>query len=69
MRNILRSHHPPRFDLDPVAIALINDLVVKFNKSGNARVFAHVLCVSADDTLVQTNKPIAARAQGGDESA
>jgi hypothetical protein len=43
MRNILRSHHPLRFDLDPVAIALINDLVVKFNKSGNARVFAHVL--------------------------
>lgn len=41
MRDVRCDHHPPRFDLDPVAIALINDLVVEFDKGGDARVFTH----------------------------
>jgi hypothetical protein len=41
MGNVRCDHHPPRFNLDPIAIALINDMVVKFNKSADARVFMH----------------------------
>jgi hypothetical protein len=37
--DIPRNHNPPRFDPDPVAIALIDDLIVKFDKSGDPSVF------------------------------
>ena len=42
MRNVLCHRHPPRFNLDPVAIALINDLIMEFNKRSNSRVFTDV---------------------------
>ena len=41
VRDVCCNRHPPRFNLDPVAIALVNDLVMKFDKGGDARVFAH----------------------------
>jgi hypothetical protein len=43
MRNVRRRHHPPRFDLDPVAIALVDDLVGEVNQSDYARVFPRSL--------------------------
>jgi len=42
MRDILCDRYPPRFNLDPVAIALINNLVMEFNKGCDPRVFTHM---------------------------
>jgi len=38
VRKFLRNRDLPRFDLDPVAIPLINDLVVKVDQRRNARI-------------------------------
>ena len=41
MWDIPRNHIPPRFDPDPVAIALIDDLVMELKQSSDPRVFTH----------------------------
>jgi len=43
MWNIPRNHNPPRFDPDPVAITLIDDLAMEIKQSSNPRVFPHAV--------------------------
>ena len=43
MRNVARCYHQLSFDFDPVAMALINDLIVEFNKRSDAGVSMHRL--------------------------
>ncbi len=41
VRDVLADCDLPSFDLDPVTIVLINDLVVEFNKGSDTGIFAH----------------------------
>ncbi len=63
MRDVQCDHHPPRFDLDPVAIALINDLVMEFDKSSDPRVLTYILSLSAVDKVC---RPLLSTAQRTD---
>ncbi len=45
VRNVVTAFDTPGFDLDPIAIALIDDGAIKQEQRFKAEIFVHELCI------------------------